>query len=257
MGKSSIFLISSHLILTSLLAHAGVDNPGSNLELGRTKTKDIILTTGDAETKSSDSSAGVVLDDTGNHAVPPTEEEKRTLKKVAGRIPSIAYWLCAVEFAERASYYGVQPLFGNFVKNKLPEGGNGTGAPARGDLHRNAGALGLGSSKSNAITQSFSMFVYMSPLFWGWLSDQHTGRWRLICWGVAVCGIAHVIMVGSAAPALLQAGKAVAPFMISVYMLGVGAGKFPSVLTRLFANLIISHVQTLHITNASGPNAPY
>lgn len=50
------------------------------------------------------------LDDDGNEGSHPTEGEKNTLRKVAGKIPTIAYWLCAVEFAERASYYGVQGL---------------------------------------------------------------------------------------------------------------------------------------------------
>lgn len=34
----------------------------------------------------------------------PTEEEKKTLRKVAGKLPSVTYLICAVEFAERASY---------------------------------------------------------------------------------------------------------------------------------------------------------
>lgn len=50
------------------------------------------------------------LDDDGNEGSHPTEEEKNSLRKVAGKIPGVAYWLCAVEFAERASYYGVQGL---------------------------------------------------------------------------------------------------------------------------------------------------
>lgn len=40
----------------------------------------------------------------------PTEEEKETLRKVPGRLPIVAYYICAVEFAERASYYGVSGL---------------------------------------------------------------------------------------------------------------------------------------------------
>jgi hypothetical protein len=36
----------------------------------------------------------------------PTEEELATLRRVPGKIPTIAYLLCAVEFCERASYYG-------------------------------------------------------------------------------------------------------------------------------------------------------
>lgn len=40
----------------------------------------------------------------------PTEEERVSLRRVAGSIPTVAYVICAVEFAERASYYGVSPL---------------------------------------------------------------------------------------------------------------------------------------------------
>jgi len=50
----------------------------------------------------------------------PTEEERLTLRRVAGRFPWSAYALCAVEFAERASYYGCQGVFSNFVQFPLP-----------------------------------------------------------------------------------------------------------------------------------------
>lgn len=36
----------------------------------------------------------------------PTPEELATLRRVPGGIPAVAYLLCAVEFCERASYYG-------------------------------------------------------------------------------------------------------------------------------------------------------
>jgi dipeptide/tripeptide permease len=166
------------------------------------------------------------MDDEGNDAVTPTEEEKETLRRVAGNIPRVAYWLCAVEFAERASYYGVQPLFSNFVNKPMPAEGNGWGATKKGS-NDTPGALGLKGPTANAVSQSFSMFVYAFPVFWGWLADSKTGRWSLICWGVLVCGIAHVLMVGAGAPALLQAGKATVPFMLSVYILAIGAGMFP------------------------------
>lgn len=52
----------------------------------------------------------------------PTEEEEKTLKKIAGSIPWVAYCLCFVEFAERASYYGAQTVFANFLTYPLPHG---------------------------------------------------------------------------------------------------------------------------------------
>jgi hypothetical protein len=52
----------------------------------------------------------------------PTQEESTTLRKVAGKLPFISYALCLVEFAERASYYGVQTIFNNFIEFPLPAG---------------------------------------------------------------------------------------------------------------------------------------
>lgn len=41
-----------------------------------------------------------------------------------------------------------------------------------------------------------------------------------------VCGVSHVIMVVGAIPSVLQAGNGMAPFMISLFLLAIGAGIF-------------------------------
>jgi dipeptide/tripeptide permease len=156
----------------------------------------------------------------------PTEEEKTALRRVPDDLPVVAYVICAVEFCERASYYGVQGLISNFVNRPLPVGGNGYGAPPRG-TQQTGGALGMGTVKANAVNQSFSMLAYSLPLLFGYISDTYTGRFKLICYGVFVFGIAHILMVGSAAPSLLASGAAKAPYFISLYILSVGAGKKP------------------------------
>jgi dipeptide/tripeptide permease len=69
------------------------------------------------------------------------------------------------------------------------------------------------------------MLVYCLPIVFGYLADKYTGRWRMIVWGVYICGIAHIIMLASGTPSLLQAGHAGAPFIISLYVLSIGAGK--------------------------------
>ena len=100
----------------------------------------------------------------------PTHEEFQTLRKVPGKMPPIAYILCAVEFAERASYYGVSMIFGNFVQFPLPKGGNGGGAPPRG-TQETAGALGLGLQASSGVTLSFKFLSYTVPILGGWIAD--------------------------------------------------------------------------------------
>lgn len=52
----------------------------------------------------------------------PTAEEKSTLRLVSDDLSIAAFALCIVEFAERASYYGAQNIFSNFVEFPLPAG---------------------------------------------------------------------------------------------------------------------------------------
>ena len=93
----------------------------------------------------------------------PTEEEKKTLRRVADTIPWNVYrqWLaitrpsgiCSssrllvvafIELVERFSYYGTTVVFTNFIQQPLPEGSR-TGAGGR---DGQSGALGKGQQAS-------------------------------------------------------------------------------------------------------------
>ncbi|KAI0130681.1 PTR2-domain-containing protein [Daldinia grandis] len=157
---------------------------------------------------------------------PPTEEERRTLRKVNDSIPLAAWSLCFVELAERASYYGVKAVFNNYMQFPLPAGGPGTGAIDKSKPNSHAGALDLGIQTASALGLLFTFLAYVIPIFGAWVADVKIGRYKAIIWGVLVGGVAHIIMVGGAAPALLQAGKGVAPFLVSFLLLAIGAGIF-------------------------------
>lgn len=192
----------------------------------------------------------------------PTEEEKATLRRVAGKMPASCYYLCAVEFAERASYYGCNQVYKNFIRAPLPAGGNGAGAVPKGNTQLTAGALGRGSVVATAMTEAFKFLAYALPVFFGWLADTKYGRFRMICQGVAICGIAHIIMIISSIPSVLQSGNAIGPFALSLYMLSIGAGKL---LCFLFMPLLShsmltpgdnSPVQTQYFAHRHGPEPP-
>lgn len=173
------------------------------------------------------SEQGVTEDghETYHGLVLPTEEEKSTLRRVAGKMPASCYYLCAVEFAERASYYGCNQVYKNFIRAPLPADGNGTGATAPGS-ELTAGALGKGSVVATAMTEAFKFLSYALPIYFGWLADTKYGRFKMICWGVAICGLAHIIMIISALPPVLLSGNAIGPFALSLYMLSIGAAQF-------------------------------
>ncbi|KAK5113960.1 hypothetical protein LTR62_003083 [Meristemomyces frigidus] len=155
----------------------------------------------------------------------PTEEEASTLRKVADSIPTTAYLLCIIEFSERASYYGVQTIFSNFMQFPLPPDGPGTGAVPKGS-EETSGALNKGEQFSVAFGLLFTFLAYVIPIAGAYLADVHLGRYKVILIGVLICGVAHIIMVCGAVPSVLQAGKGIAPFMISFFMLAIGAGLF-------------------------------
>lgn len=49
----------------------------------------------------------------------PTPEEMRTLRKVPAAMPLVGLAMCLIEFSERASYYGSQGPFNNFLVSAL------------------------------------------------------------------------------------------------------------------------------------------
>ncbi|KAL6790349.1 hypothetical protein GGI42DRAFT_336903 [Trichoderma sp. SZMC 28013] len=171
----------------------------------------------------------------------PTEEEFATLRRVPGKIPTVAYLLCAVEFCERASYYGCAQIWTNYINRPLPKGGNGYGSPPPGS-QATQGALGLGEQIANATSQSFSLLAYCLPLVVGYLADTRFGRFPMIFWGVIICGVGHVLIVAGGAKTLIDNGTAKIPFFIGVYILAIGAAMFKPNVTPLLLDQMKSHV---------------
>jgi dipeptide/tripeptide permease len=108
--------------------------------------------------------------------------------------------------------------------------------------------------KPSYVTTNESFLTILSPLFFGWLADSKLGRFKSICIGVAICGVAHVIMIISAIPSIIQSGHAIGPFALSLYMLAVGAAMFkPNIApTVLDQN---PHKKPHVITNKDGSKA--
>ncbi|KAK8858446.1 hypothetical protein IAR55_002673 [Kwoniella newhampshirensis] len=156
----------------------------------------------------------------------PTPEEESLLRKIPGKVPWVVVAMCAIELAERASYYGTTGVVTNFVKNPLPKGGSGSGAVASGEAGTNqsAGALGKGSVQATAITTAFTFLAYVFPIMGGILADTKLGRFKTVCIGTFVGFIAHILLVISSIPSIIAKGHAIGPFLLSYYILSMAAG---------------------------------
>jgi dipeptide/tripeptide permease len=99
------------------------------------------------------------------------------------------------------------------------------------------------SNQGLQFTFAMSIFLafltYCVPIFSGWWADARVGRFKGIVCGVLVGGIAHIVMVGSAAPVLLKAGKGFAPFIVSVVLLAISAG----ILKPLIAPMLLDQLE--------------
>jgi POT family proton-dependent oligopeptide transporter len=153
----------------------------------------------------------------------PTKAEGRTLRRILGHAPYTAYLLCLIEFAERASYYGVQGCLANFVQRPLPKGGSNTGAPPRGS-ELQAGALGLGLQTSSAMTLLLTFLAYVTPLYGGFIADTNLGKFKAIWIGVFVGAVSHVLFIIAAIPSVIESGHGIGPTVLAILTLAVGTG---------------------------------
>ncbi|OSS53808.1 hypothetical protein B5807_00745 [Epicoccum nigrum] len=144
-----------------------------------------------------------------------------------------------MELFERASYWSARAMFNNYLQFPLPKGGNGTGAVPKSHSNGHAGALNQGLQFTFAMSIFLAFLTYCVPIFSGWWADARVGRFKGIVCGVLVGGIAHIVMVGSAAPVLLKAGKGFAPFIVSVVLLAISAG----ILKPLIAPMLLDQLE--------------
>jgi dipeptide/tripeptide permease len=97
-----------------------------------------------------------------------------------------------------------------------------------------AGALNGGMQFANAFSLLFKFLAYTLPVFGAWIGDVKIGRYSAIMVGVLICGVSHIIQIFGALPSVLQRGQGVAPFLVSLFLLAIGAGIFkPNILPTI------------------------
>ncbi|MCO5613681.1 hypothetical protein L7F22_067959 [Adiantum nelumboides] len=175
----------------------------------------------------------------------PTEEERRTLRKVPSYIPPMAFLVAFLELCERASYYGLTGPIVNYIQNPLPPGSDG------GQLVGNAkvpGALGQGQSIAFAITTFNSFWAYVMPIIGAVVADTWLGRYKAICYFTVVKILAQILLTASATPAGIASGAAYPCLVVGIVLLGIGTGGIKSNVSPLIADQIKTrkaYVETL------------
>lgn len=156
-----------------------------------------------------------------------THHEFDTLRHVSDSFPVATWMIVVVEFAERWTYYGTANLFGNYIRQRLPN--NSTTGAVVGDAETRrkgiAGALGKGQQISFAIRTFNTFLVYCTPWLGAIIADTMWGRYKTILVFSVVCLAGHVVLVGGSSPgALKNPNVAMALLIVAIIIIGVGAG---------------------------------
>jgi POT family proton-dependent oligopeptide transporter len=77
----------------------------------------------------------------------PTEEEKRTLRRIGDPLPKAAFLVAIVELCERFTYYGASGIFQNYIQKPL-------------DGSEGRGALGMGHQGATGLSTFFQFWCY-------------------------------------------------------------------------------------------------
>ncbi|KAJ0288817.1 hypothetical protein COL940_001807 [Colletotrichum noveboracense] len=174
----------------------------------------------------------------------PTDEELKTLRRVADHIPFKLFTIAFVELCERFSYYGsVIVVITNFIQQPLPPGsttGRGIDSPKG-----QPGALGMGQQASTGITTFNQFWQYFMPLFGAWVADKYWGRYKTICIAIAVDLVGHLILISSAIPPVITKSNenSLAALLVGMITIGFATGGFkPNISPLITEQLEIDHL---------------
>lgn len=120
----------------------------------------------------------------------------------------------------------------NYVNHSLPQingppGSNHWTGAGGGSPQGVSGALGKGVQTANGVNTFNTFWVYCVPLLSAYIADECWGRYKTICWSIAVAILGHIILVISAVPSVItNTAACFGIFMLGVIIMGLGTGGF-------------------------------
>ncbi|KAF2001222.1 di/tri peptide transporter 2 [Amniculicola lignicola CBS 123094] len=164
-----------------------------------------------------------VVDEEGYHGVEPTEEERKTLRKIGDPLPKAAFLVAVVELCERFTYYGASGLFQNYIQRPL-------------DGSQGRGALGMGHKGATGLSTFFQFWCYVTPILGAIIADQYLGKYNTILIFCFVYMAGLLILTFTSIPGALEHGAGLGGFVVAVIVIGLGTGGIKSNVAPLIAD---------------------
>lgn len=153
----------------------------------------------------------------------PTDEEKRTLRKVADKLPWATFLVAVVELCERFTYYGLSGPFQNYISNSYHDP---NGLP---------GAIGLNQSGATGLTNFFQFWCYVTPVLGAIIADQYLGKYWTIFWSAVIYTFGVLILFLTSLPVSIENGAALGGLVAAMIVIGLGTGGIKSNVSPMIA----------------------
>lgn len=153
----------------------------------------------------------------------PTEEEKRTLRRVADNLPWSTFLVAVVELCERFTYNGLSGPLQNYISNSYHDP---NGLP---------GAIGLNQSGATGLTNFFQFWCYVTPVAGAIVADQYLGKYWTIFWSAIIYTIGILILFLTSLPVSIENGAALGGLVVAMVIIGTGTGGIKSNVSPMIA----------------------
>ena len=143
----------------------------------------------------------------------PTDEELITLEHVSDRIPFSAWLIIFCELCEGFAYFGTFLILQNYIQ-----------FPVRVSGSKQPGALDRGQRVATAITVSYNLLCYLTPMGAAIVADQFWGRYKTMMVSCLIYLVGLIVLLLTSIPVSIKTGIALPGLICGLMMLGVGVG---------------------------------
>lgn len=75
----------------------------------------------------------------------------------------------------------------------------------------------------------------MTPLLGAYIADTYWGRYKTVCYAVAIALFGHILLIISGVPGVIDGSGAKGAFIVSLIVMGFGTGMFKANISPLVA----------------------
>lgn len=188
-----------------------------------------------------------------------TLDSQYGLRKSADTLPSTVWYLATIELCERFAFFGVLGPMQNYIQHSsdepLQSGGLGKLRKTLRQLYTELKTeiKGLGQNYATIINQGFMVWCYTTPILGAITAESYLGRVKTIEYTSIIYSCGLLTLVLSSLPIASDHGASLWGLLLSLFLIGIGAGGMKSNVGPLLAEQYVDANPANRIARSGQP----